>query len=68
MITLNIIETFFRELEDFFGDIKILFGDFFKDIHNFLNRFIADDVLIVFAIAIIAFLAIMVFRYVINKR
>lgn len=68
MITLNIFETIMQELVDFLTDTKDLFIDMASSIHKFLNRFMSDDILVLFGIAIGAFLAIILFRYIINKR
>lgn len=68
MLTLNFFETIIRELVDFFTDTKDLFVDMLSGIHKFLNRFMSDEIIILFGIAITAFIAIMIFRYVINKR
>ena len=68
MMTLNIFETITNELVEFITDIKDLFIDMASGIHKFLNRFMSDDILILFGIAICAFLAIIFFRYVINKK
>lgn len=68
MLTLSFFKTFYYELIDFFVDIKNFFVDIFANIHNFLNKFMPDDVLVVFMIAIIAFCAILLFRYIINRR
>lgn len=68
MFTLNIIKTFYYELIDFLVDIKNLFTKILSDLHHFLNRFMADEVILVFFIALCAFIAILIFRAVINKR
>ncbi len=67
MLIANFVETFYNELIDFFGDIKYTFLDTVSYFHNLLNRYISDDILIVFLIAIGAFLLILIFRYIINK-
>lgn len=68
MITLNIIITFARQLIEFIQDTTRFITKLFSDIHTFLNRFMPDEILIVFGIALMAFLAILLFRAVINKR
>ncbi len=68
MLTLNFFETFTRELVNFFKDIQKFLVDIISSIHHFLNRFMSDEVILMFGILIAAFLAIMIFRYVINKR
>lgn len=68
MLTANFLETFTREFKSFIHDIKNDFTNILADIHNFLNRFMSDDVLTVFCIAIGAFILILIFRAVINKR
>lgn len=68
MITLSIIVTFASQLMDFIQDIVRFFKHFFSNIHTILNRVMPDEILIVFLIAFVAFLAILLFRMVINKR
>ncbi len=68
MLTLNIFKTFYEELIDFFKDIKDLFTDILSDLHIFLNKFIPDEIILGLLICLAAFIAIMIFRYVINKR
>ncbi len=68
MLTLNIFKTFYEELIDFFKDIKDLFTDILSNIHIFLNKFIPDEIILGLLICLAAFIAIMIFRYVINKR
>ena len=68
MLTLNFFEKIGQELVDFFMGMKDFIIGIFSSIHHFLNRFMNDDILIVFGIAISAFIAILFFRYVINKR
>lgn len=68
MLTLNIFKTFCEELIDFFKDIKDLFTDILSDLHIFLNKFIPDEIILGLLICLAAFIAIMIFRYVINKR
>lgn len=68
MLTLNFIKTFFIELVDFFKDIKNFFVEILSNIHEFLNRFMSDDVILMFGIIILAFIATLIFRAVINKR
>lgn len=68
MLTLNFFETFARELVNFFKDAQELIVGIISSIHHFLNRFMSDEVILMFGILIAAFLAIMIFRYVINKR
>lgn len=68
MITLDIIITFARQLMDFIQDTSRFFAKLFSDIHTFLNRFMSDEVLLMFGILITAFVAIQIFRAVINKR
>ncbi|MCI9280528.1 MAG: hypothetical protein HFJ02_07015 [Bacilli bacterium] len=68
MLTLNIFKTFYEELIDFFKDIKDLFIDILSNIHIFLNKFIPDEIILGLLICLAAFIAIMIFRYVINKR
>ncbi len=68
MITLDIIMTFARQLMNFIEDVTTFFGNLFSDTHTFLNRFLSDDIILIFGILIAAFLATLVFRAVINKR
>ena len=68
MITLDIIITFARQLMDFIQDTSEFFTKIFSDIHTFLNRFMSDDIILMFGILIAAFIAIQIFRAVINKR
>lgn len=68
MITLNIFKTLYNEFIEIIKDIKYFFTDLFSNIHQFLNKFMSDDIITLFGIAIIAFIAICIFRYVINKR
>ncbi len=68
MLTLNIFKTFYEELIDFFKDIKDLFTDILSDLHIFLNKFIPDEIILGLLICLAAFIAVMIFRYVINKR
>jgi len=68
MLTLNILKKLYLELIDFLIDIKNFFVTIGASIHQFLNRFMSDDVILVFLIAISAFVAILVFRAIINKR
>ncbi len=68
MLTLNIFKTFYEELIDFFKDIKDLVVNILSDLHLFLNKFIPDEIIIGLLICLAAFIAIMIFRYVINKR
>ncbi len=68
MLTLNIFKTFYEELIDFFKDIKDLFTDILSNIHFFLNKFIPDEIILGLLICLAAFIAIIIFRYVINKR
>ncbi len=68
MLNLNIILTFARQLMEFIQDATRFITKLFSNIHTFLNRFMPDEILIVFGIALIAFLAILLFRAVINKR
>jgi len=68
MITLDIIITFAEELMDAIEDISNFFGKLFTNIHTFLNRFMPDEVILIFGILIAAFIAILIFRAVINKR
>ena len=68
MITLDIIITFARELMDLIEDISNFLSKFFSNIHTFLNRFMPDEVILIFGILITAFIAILIFRAVINKR
>ena len=56
MLTLNFFETITRELIDFFTDTKDLFIDMTSGIHKFLNRFMSDDIILLFGIVIIAFI------------
>ncbi len=58
----NFFKHIYDELIDFLGDIKLFFTDIFSSIHHFLNKFMSDGVITVFAIAIIAFLVILIFR------
>lgn len=68
MLIANFFQTFYYELIDFFVDAKNTIVNVFSDIHKFLNGFLPDEVLIVFLIAIFAFILILIFRGVINKR
>lgn len=68
MLTLDIIVTFARQLMDFIKDTSTFFKNLFTNIHNFLNRFMADEVILMFGILIAALIAIQIFRAVINKR
>ncbi len=68
MVALNIIITFAEQLMDFISDVSNFFTKIIANIHNFLNRFMSDEIILVFGIAIGAFLAILLFRAVINKR
>ncbi len=67
MLIANFLETFFNELISFFKDIKNIITNILQSTHNFLTRYISDDVLTVFLIAIGAFLLILIFRAIINK-
>ena len=64
----NIITTFARELMDFINDIGLFFKDIISSIHHFLNKFMADDAILMFSILLGAIIAIFIFRLVINKR
>ncbi len=68
MITLDIIMTFARQLMNFIEDVSNFFSNLISDIHTFLNRFLSDDIILIFGILIAAFLATLIFRAVINKR
>lgn len=68
MLTLDIIVSFAEQLMTLIKDISRFFSKLFSNIHHFLNRFMPDEVLLIFGILIIAFLAILLFRAVINKR
>lgn len=68
MITLDIIITFARQLMDFMQDASRFFSKLFSDIHTFLNRFMPDEVILMFGILATAFIAIQIFRAIINKR
>ena len=48
MITLDIIMTFARQLMNFIEDVTTFFGNLFSDIHTFLNRFLSDDIILIF--------------------
>lgn len=68
MLLLNIFQTLGRELIDFFVDVKNFFVEILSSIHHFLNRFMSDEIILMFGILIAAFLAILIFRYILNKR
>lgn len=68
MITLDIIMTFARQLMNFIEDVTNFFKNLLTDAHTFLNRFLSDDVILIFGILTAAFLATLIFRAVINKR
>lgn len=68
MLVLNIFQTLGRELVDFLVDVKNFFVGVLSGIHQFLNRFMSDEIILMFGILIAAFLAIMIFRYILNKR
>lgn len=68
MLLLNIFQTLGRELIDFFADVKNFFVEILSSIHHFLNRFMSDEIILMFGILIAAFLAILIFRYILNKR
>lgn len=67
MIIVEFIKTFFNQLIDFFGDFRIAITKVLSDIHHFLNRFMPDDVILLFLIAIGAFITIAIFRAIINR-
>lgn len=68
MITLNILETLAKETKDFFLDMKNGITNIFASIHHFLNQYMSDNVLIAFLIVILAFVFILIFRAIINRR
>lgn len=68
MLLLNIFQTLGRELIDFFVDVKNFFVEILSGIHHFLNHFMSDEIILMFGILIAAFLAILIFRYILNKR
>ena len=68
MLILDIIVTFTQELMDFIDDVGDFFSGFFSGIHSFLNRFMADEALLMFGILLAAIIAIFIFRLIINKR
>ena len=68
MLTLDILVTFARELLSFINDVSRFFTEILSNIHHFLNKFLPDEVILMFGILIAAFLAIMLFRAVLNKR
>ncbi len=68
MLTLNIFETIFNELIAFLKDIQYFFINIINQLHKFLNQFMPDEIILIFGILILAFIAIAFFRYVINKR
>jgi hypothetical protein len=67
MLVLNIIDTICQEFLGFFNDIKDIIIDIYSSVHSFLNRYLADDVISVFLIALAALIAILIFRHIINK-
>ncbi len=68
MLILDIIVTFAQELMEFIDDVGDFFSGFFSGIHSFLNRFMADEALLMFGILLAAIIAIFIFRLIINKR
>ena len=68
MITLNFFKTFYYELIDFLNDIKNFITYLLSNIHNFLNKFMPDEVILLFLIGISAFILTLIFRIIINKR
>ena len=68
MLLLNFFQTFGNELEIFLNDVKYFFINIFQSIYDFFSKYMSNDIMTLFGIAIIAFLLILVFRYVINKR
>ena len=67
MMIVDFIKTFFNQLIDFLSDFKIAITRILSDMHNFLNKFMPDDVLLLFLIAIGAFIVTMIFRAIINR-
>lgn len=67
MAIVEFFKTFYNQLIDFFIDFKIAITKILSDIHHFLNRFMPDDVILLFLIAIGAFILIAIFRAIINK-
>ena len=67
MFIVDFIKTFFNQLIDFFNDFKIAITRVLSDMHNFLNKFMPDNVLLLFLIAIGAFIVIIIFRAIINR-
>ena len=68
MLVMNFFKSFYNDLNSFLIDAKHFFIDIISYIHEFLNKFMSDDVITVFLIAIGAFVLILIFRAVINKR
>lgn len=68
MVTLNILETLAKETKEFFLDMKNGIINIFASIHYFLNQYMSDNVLTAFLIVILAFIFILIFRAIINRR
>ena len=68
MLTLNFFNTFFTELIDFLKEIQDFIISILTTIHQFLNRFMPDEIILGLGIVLMAMIAIMIFRAVINKR
>jgi hypothetical protein len=68
VLILNFLDTFYYELRSFFIDIKNIIIDIIANLHSFLNKFMSDDIISIFFIAIVAIIAIFIFRAIINKE
>lgn len=67
MITANFFQVFYNELKDSFTHVKNMIINILSNIHEILNKFMPDDIIILFGIAIVAFIIIFIFRIVIKK-
>lgn len=68
MLIADFFKTFSTELSSFIHDIQRDITNILASIHHFLNKYMSDDILTMFLIAIGAFVAILIFRAVINRR
>lgn len=68
MITLNFIETFRRQLEIFMNDIVWFFKNTFYQVHEFLDKYMSNETILLFGIVIIAICIIQVYKYVTSGR
>lgn len=60
------MNTISSQFNSFFIDVKIFFINFWNTIHDFLNNYMDDTTLGIFAIAIIAILVVIGFKKISN--